>query len=75
MEEPTEEQQAAMALKLMDNVRELIRDEVRNALEDYGWISNLHYHPLAGAMIYPLTQTGHFREAVKIVIRDQMSKI
>lgn len=47
MSETTAEEQAAMAIKLADNVRDLIRSEVKAALEDRAFLVRLHSTDLA----------------------------
>jgi hypothetical protein len=47
MSETTDEEQAAMAIKLTDNVRDLIRSEIKAALEDRAFLARLHSTDLA----------------------------
>jgi len=73
MEEISEEQQAAMALKLMDNVKQLIIDTVVEAMASQGflraqldYIVNLHLNN---------TNSGSaLQMAVKKIVSDQMGK-
>jgi hypothetical protein len=58
MSEPTEEEQAAMAIKLTDNVRKLIRSEIRAALEDPVFIRSMFTHELASWLAAPVVQGG-----------------
>jgi hypothetical protein len=58
MSEPTEEEQAAMAIKLTDNVRALIRSEVKAALEDPVFVRSLFTHELASWLAAPIVQNG-----------------
>ena len=46
----TAEEQALMALKLAESVRELIRKEVKEALQDYGFMSSVDTYPLFTTM-------------------------
>lgn len=73
MEEISEEQQAAMALKLMDNVKQLIIDTV---LEDYNRGGPLKVI-IDGGVINRLCETSQgspLHTAVKKIISDQMAK-
>lgn len=56
MSETTAEEQAAMAIKLADNVRELIRSEIKAALEDQTFIRALFVGELANWLAVPVTQ-------------------
>lgn len=56
MSETTAEEQAAMAIKLADNVRELIRSEVKAALEDQTFIRALFVGELANWLAVPVIQ-------------------
>lgn len=69
MGEMTEEEKVAAAayIKLQDDVRQLIVDVVYKELCNYGGI--LHSHIQAN-----VTQSQQFKDAVKNVIKDQMSK-
>lgn len=51
MSEVTDEEQAAMAIKLSDDVRQLIRDEVKAALEDWAFCSALYKMPLTDCIL------------------------
>ena len=63
-----EERQAAEAyLKLHDDIKQLIVDTIYKELMNYG--SPLHSHIAAGML-----HTQNFKDAVKNVVRDQMSK-
>lgn len=73
MEEISDEQQAAMALKLMDNVKQMIVDTV---------VANIRAEGDIGAAIYKeimdqLADThpgGRLQTSVKQIVRDQMGK-
>ena len=58
MSETTTEEQAAMAIKLADNVRALIRSEVKAALEDPVFVRSLFTHELASWLAVPIVQNG-----------------
>lgn len=59
MSEVTDEEQAAMTIKLSDNVRQLIRDEVKAALEDWAFLNSFYKGTLAQAiMSEALANTG-----------------
>jgi len=62
-----EKEQAAAYLKLQDDVRQLIIDTVYKELQNYG--SPLHTH-----IAVPLLTGYNFRENVKMVVKEQMSK-
>jgi tetrahydromethanopterin S-methyltransferase subunit F len=73
MEEISEEQQAAMALKLMDNVKQLIIDTVVEDLRANGQVCaqlnhrvQLHINNTSGG--------SHMQMAVKRIVMDQMGK-
>lgn len=71
----SDEEQAAMAIKLADNVRQLIRDEVKAALEDYQFTGNLLGHPMLEAIMRSGAQSSNaFRLAVCAAIQQQMQK-
>jgi|TARA_R110000751_G_scaffold91089_1_gene178560 mannose/cellobiose epimerase-like protein (N-acyl-D-glucosamine 2-epimerase family) len=79
-EEPDEETQAEMALKLSDNVQHLVRLHIVKAFEDYAFMANLSYNAkehLAQAMYSNLQYTPNrdFEEAVKKIIRESITKI
>ena len=78
MNEVTEEEQAAMAIKLAENVRELIRDEMKMALQDYAFLNLTNLFNFA-ERISPLmfsnaTVNYAFRDGVKTIVREQMNK-
>ena len=73
MEEISEEQQAAMALKLMDNVKQLIIDTV---VQDYDRGGPLKVI-IDGGVISRLCETHQgspLQVAVKKIITEQMAK-
>lgn len=73
--EVSEEDQAAMALKLHMNVKQLIRDEIKAALEDYQFMGQLGGFQLGEAVVRSgVLNSVVFRDAVKSVIVQQMQK-
>jgi hypothetical protein len=66
------ETQAAMQLKLVDDVRKLIRSELALALQDQMWLGSVDTVPLLGRMSgYPGSMTtGPFKSAVKTAMRN-----
>ena len=70
-----DEVQAAMSLKLVEDVRKLIRDEIKLALEDYQFTGNLLGHPMLEAIMRSGAQSSNtFRLAVCAAIQQQMQK-
>ncbi len=67
-EVPTEDQ-AVMAVKLHDNVRDLIREELKKALSDPTYVSELPLYnlatPIANAMGYNDSFKAHIRTIIK----------
>jgi hypothetical protein len=75
MEEVDGKTQAELELKLSDNVRELVRMHLRQALEDYGFVSGTSFHSV-GMIISPLVlNSPAFQQAVKNAILTQMNKL
>jgi uncharacterized protein YaiL (DUF2058 family) len=73
MEEISEEQQAAMALKLMDNVKQLIIDTV---VEDYNANGPIRQF-VDGGVINRLCETNQgspLHTAVRQIVSSQMAK-
>ena len=74
-QEVPSEVQAAMAIKLADDVRKLIRDEVKAALEDSNFIGRLNTFPLSQSTQYHFNENDYnFQQAVKNVIAQQLIK-
>jgi hypothetical protein len=74
-QEVPDEVQAAMSLKLEENVRDLVRRELKAALEDYSFIGGLNTFPLGQAITRNLNASDYnFQQAVKNVIAQQLSK-
>lgn len=73
-QEVTGEEQALMAVKLADDVRKLIRDEVKAAMEDFGFLSGLYTYPLAEHMFRNISSSLKFQRAVRDAMIAQMNK-
>jgi hypothetical protein len=73
MEEISEEQQAAMALKLMDNVKQLIIDTVLEGLSGHGALQT-RVDALIQNRINETTGGTPMQMAVKRIVMDQMGK-
>jgi hypothetical protein len=73
-DEVPNEVQAAMSLKLMDNVRKLIRDELKLALQDETFLAQVYTYPLAISVANGVCGSPQFHSAVKNVITSQMNK-
>lgn len=58
MSETTAEEQAAMAIKLADNVRDLIRSEIKAALEDPVFVRSMYVKDLAEWLTIPALQNA-----------------
>lgn len=78
MQEVTLEEQAKMAILLDDKIKGIIRNVVREALEDPTFVSSIMAYELtthlAPYMYHSASTFSAFREAVKSVIKDQMKK-
>lgn len=73
-QEVSGEEQAVMAIKLADNVRELIRSEIRAALEDYGFVQNeINVYRLAQALMPNIISDPRFKDAVLNIIRAKIN--
>lgn len=78
MEEVPAEEQAAMAIKLADDVRKLIREEVKELFRDYAamqgimWDANSNF---SYALMDRLQSVPSFTSAVLGAVRSQMNKI
>ena len=75
MSETTAEEQAAMAIKLADNVRELIRSEIKAALEDRaflgGMLSYAMVDHLSSQMYRSISSRGFIRREVLDLIKEE----
>lgn len=74
MDEVDPETQAAMAIQLAENVRKLIREEIKAALESYEFMSTLAKHSMAENIAQAYEFSPTFQRAVKRVIAEQMQK-
>jgi hypothetical protein len=72
--EVTDEEQAAMAIKLTDNVRQLIRDEVKAALEDWAFCSSFHKGPLADTILRTMSTDNSLQNLLAQVIATKLMK-
>lgn len=69
------EDQAALAIVFEENIRELVRKHLKEALEDYSFIGGLNTFPLGQAITRNLNASDYnFQQAVKNVIAQQLSK-
>ena len=69
------ETQAAMQLKLKDDVRALIRDELALALIDPAWLATIPFWNVAERVISSTsTSSGVFRSQVKNALKDILDK-
>ena len=75
-QEVPDEVQAAMGLKLVDDVRKLIREEMKKALEDKIFIDAINGYHLSHLVFNSSFTVGNsnFQNAVKQVIISQMNK-
>jgi len=75
MEEVDDLTQAEMAIKLSDNVRDLVRQHLKEALEDPEFIANVNTYSMAEGVMRNVTASNlNFQMAVKNVILNQMQK-
>lgn len=75
MSEVPDEVQAAMSLKLMENVRKLIREEVSEALRDPMFLNHLYIIPLAERLAYPLMQNPTFAGGLDGALNNTVPRI
>jgi hypothetical protein len=69
------ETQAAMKLKLVDDVRKLIREEMALAFQDRMWLENVSFWNVAERVHNNTNPTsGFFRAAVKNTLKDILDK-
>lgn len=74
-EEVPGEEQAVAYIKLHDEVRELIRKEIKAALEDYGFVNSVYFHPLETRLYQGGgSSAAGLRMVVKQIIKEQMEK-
>ena len=75
MEEVDGKTQAELEIRLSDNVRELVRQHIKEALEDSMFMGNLNAFPLSQAAARFLNAGDHsFQQAVRSVMVAQMNK-
>ena len=75
MEEVDGKTQAELAIQLSDNVRELVRKHLKEALEDMNFMVTVNTYPMAEGVLRNLNPNNHlFQQAIKNVIVQQMNK-
>jgi hypothetical protein len=75
MEEVDGKTQAEMAIKLSDNVQDLVRKHLKAALEDMNFMVTVNTYPMAEGVLRNLNVSNlNFQNAVKNVIITQMNK-
>lgn len=74
MEEVDAETQAAMAIRLADDVKKMIREEVNKAFADSSFVSALHIGLFASVMVQGMKYNTDFKRAVRDVIIEHMQK-
>ncbi len=75
MDEVNGATQAEMAIRLSDNVRDLVRKHLQDALEDFSFMTSLNSFPLSQAIMRHINENERgFQQAVKNVIVAQMNK-
>ena len=75
MSEVPDEVQAAMSLKLMDNVRKLIREEVAAALMDPTFLGPLSMTTLAERLARSLMQNSNFISGLNSMIHNTVPAV
>lgn len=74
-DEVPNEVQAAMSLKLMDSVKTLVRQHIREALEDPSFMGSINsFYISDAAMRHMHPNNINFQQAVKQVMVAQMQK-
>jgi hypothetical protein len=75
MSDTSIEDQAALAIVFEENIRDLVRKHLRDALEDANFMGTLNGFPMAEAVLRNLhSHNLNFQNAVKSVIINQMGK-
>ena len=75
MEEVDGKTQAEMAIMLSDNVRDLVRQHMRDALQDQNFLATINPYLLSEAVLQNLNSSNFaFQQAVKTIIANQMNK-
>lgn len=75
MSEVPDEVQAAMSLKLMDNARKLIREEVAEALRDPVFLNSIGMATLAAHLAHPLMQSPTFTGGLDGLLNNNVPRI
>ena len=63
-----------MAILLADNVKKMIRDELKLALQDETFLAQVYTYPLAISVAHGVCGSPQFHASVKNVITTQMNK-
>lgn len=74
MTEVPDQTQAEMAIKLSDNVRELVRQHLKEALEDPAFMGMLQSYCMAQSVMRHAGSLPDFIAGVKHTIASQMSR-
>jgi hypothetical protein len=75
MSDTSGEDQATLAIVFEDNVRELVRKHLKEALEDHSFMGSISTNALAANVFRGVSPHNiDFNRAVKDVISTQMSK-
>lgn len=72
MQEVPDEVQAAMAVKLADDVRNLIREEVKVAFRDYNFLYSLDGYMLLTMLMSGANSNTAFRQSVVHAISKKL---
>ena len=75
MSEVPDEVQAAMSLKLMDSVRNLIRKELAEALRDPAFLNLINMATLAAHLAHPLMQSPTFTGGLDGIFNNNVPRI
>ena len=73
-QEVPSEVQAAMAIKLVDNVRAMIRKEIVEAFNDAAFVSTLNIGFFASVTMQGMRYNSDFKKVLRDVIIEQMQK-
>jgi hypothetical protein len=74
MSDTSPEDQAALAIVFEENIRELVRKHLKEALEDKVFVDSLFAYPLTEAVSRGLNTSSAFNSAVRGIIIQQMQK-
>lgn len=72
MSEVTPEEQATMALKLADDVKDLIRNEIKAALDDSNFIHAVSLHHIAARIASYLKYDSDFQRHQRQALADHL---